>query len=69
MAVDLELELVVAGVMLAGGEVVDVLFPGEVEVGSRWEIDLGPLEDFLGSDAARFDVMDDVINREALGLF
>jgi len=68
VAVDLELELVVAGVMFAGGEVADVLTAGEVEVGSRWQIELGPLEDFLGSDAARFDVMDDVINREALGL-
>lgn len=68
MTVDLELELVVSGVMLAGGEIANLLAAGEFEDGTRWEIDLGPLEDFLGSDAARFDVMDDVINREALGL-
>ena len=65
----MEVELVVAGVVLAGGEVADVLTAGEIEDGSGWEIELGPFEDFLGSDATGFHVVDDVINRETLGLF
>lgn len=68
VAVDLEVDFVVAGVVLAGGEVSDLLTAGEIEGSSGWEIELGPFEDFLGSDATGFDVVDDVINREALGL-
>ena len=69
VAVDLEVDFVVAGVVLAGGEVADLLTAGEVKGGSGWEIELGPFEDFLGGDATSFHVVDDVINREALVLF
>ena len=68
MAVDLEIEAVVAGVVLAGGEVADLLTAGEIEGGSGWEIELGPLEDFLSGDATGFDVVNDVVDGETLGL-
>lgn len=69
VAVDLEVDFVVAEVVLAGGEVANLLTMGEIEGSSGGKIELGPFEDFLGGDTTGFNVVDDVINRETLGLF
>ena len=67
VAVDLEFDAVVAGVVAAGGEVAEGLFFGEVEGGSGGEGDFGPFEDLFGGVFVGSDVMDDVVDGESLG--
>ena len=67
VAVDLEFDAVVAGVVAAGGEVAEGLFFGEVEGGSGGEGDFGPFEDLFGGVFVGSDVMDDVVDGEGLG--
>lgn len=67
VAVDLEFDLVAAGVVAAGGEVAEGLSFGEVEGGSGGEGDFGPFEDLLGGVVVGSDVVDNVVDGEGLG--
>ena len=65
-AVDLEIHGVVAGMVEAGGEVLDGLLPAEGEGFTGGEGELLPFEDFGRGAAVLFHVVEGIVHDETL---